>query len=128
MNRRELLATAAFASTALSAASSSKVLRNMGSAGPGLRARIQAEGKNWDIVEYCHQKGLGAAHTTLPADLNPAGVAKLRQQIDKYDMRLTVGVRVPRTETDRIVLEILAVDQGPRNTTAISEVGLAEAD
>lgn len=100
MNRRAFL-TAAAAGTAFAATSSStKVLKNMGSAGPGLRARIQAEGKAWDIVKYCHGKGLGAAHTSLPADLNPAGVAKIRQQVNKYDMRLTVGVRTPRTEAD----------------------------
>lgn len=93
------MACAAFATTA-SAASSTKVLRNMGSAGPGLTARIRAAGKAWDIVEYCHEKGLGAAHTTLPLDLNPAGVAKLRQQVSKYDMRVTLGLRTPRTEAD----------------------------
>ena len=97
MKRRELLA-AALAAPALAA--SSKVLKNMGSAGPGLTARIRAAGKAWDIVEYCHEKGLGAAHTTLPLDLNPAGVAKLRQQVSKYDMRLTLGVRTPRSESD----------------------------
>lgn len=72
----------------------------MGSAGPGLTARIRSMGKQWDIVEYCHEKGLGGAHTTLPADLDPAAVAKLRNQINKYDMRLTVGVRTPRTDAD----------------------------
>jgi 3-oxoisoapionate decarboxylase len=80
--------------------SPSKILKNMGSAGPGLGARIQAMGKSWDIVEYCHDKGLGAAHTTLPANLDPAALKKLREQIEKYDMRLTVGLRTPRTDTD----------------------------
>ena len=97
MNRRELLA-AAFVSTA--GAASTKVLRNMGSAGPGLGARIRATGKSWDIVEYCHEKGLGAAHTTLPIDLDPVAVKKLATQIEKYDMRLTVGLRTPKLESD----------------------------
>jgi sugar phosphate isomerase/epimerase len=104
MNRREFLSSAAVAAagagSALTATASSKVLKNMGSAGPGLRARIQAAGKDWDIVEYCHEKGLGAAHTTLPADLNAAGVAKIRQQVNRYDMRLTVTVRTPRGAAD----------------------------
>jgi sugar phosphate isomerase/epimerase len=101
MNRRELLATAAFASNAAAAlGASNRVLRNMGSAGPGLCARIRAMGKSWDIVEYCHEKGLGAAHTTLPADLDPVKVKALGNQIEKYDMRLTVGLRTPRTEAD----------------------------
>jgi sugar phosphate isomerase/epimerase len=75
----------------------------MGSAGPGLGARIRATraaGKEWDIVEYCHQKGLGAAHTSLPRDLDPAALARLRGQIGKYDMRLTVGLRSPRSGDD----------------------------
>jgi hypothetical protein len=36
-------------------------------------------------------------------------------------------IRVPRTTADRIVLEILAVATGPRDTTAISEVRVARA-
>ncbi len=38
------------------------------------------------------------------------------------------AVRVPRTETDTVQLEILMVKKGPRNTTAISEVYLGRAD
>jgi 3-oxoisoapionate decarboxylase len=72
----------------------------MGSAGPGLMARIRAMGDKWDIVEYCHEKGLGAAHTTLPASLDAAAVKRLRDQIDRYDMRLTVGLRSPRSDND----------------------------
>jgi len=98
MKRRELLAAAAMAAAPLTA--STKVLTHMGSAGPGLTARIRAMGKAWDIVEYCREKGLGAAHTTLPTDLNPAGIKKLASQIEKYDMRLTVGLRTPRLEAD----------------------------
>lgn len=77
-----------------------KRLRYMGTAGPGLGARARAMGKNWDIVEYAHEKGLGNAHTTLPADLDPGKIAKLRAQIEKYDMRLVVLVRTARTEAD----------------------------
>jgi sugar phosphate isomerase/epimerase len=99
--RREILRGAVSAAGAMSAAPAApKVMRNMGSAGPGLTARIRAMGPKWDIVEYCHEKGLGAAHTTLPRDLNPAGVKKLRDQVNRYDMRLTVGLRTPRTDAD----------------------------
>ncbi|MEZ5401328.1 MAG: TIM barrel protein [Bryobacteraceae bacterium] len=102
ITRRHVLQTAA-AVAAMPAASAAggKVLRNMGSAGPGLTARIRATraaGKEWDIVEYCHEKGLGGAHTSLPADLDPASVKALRDQINKYDMRLTVGLRTPRSD------------------------------
>jgi 3-oxoisoapionate decarboxylase len=85
------------------AATSSNILKNMGSAGPGLGARIRAEGNNWDIVEYCHGKGLGAAHTSLPA--TPDAVKKLRGQIDKYDMRLTIGLRTPRSDAELTAYE-----------------------
>ncbi|HEX7716235.1 MAG TPA: hypothetical protein VF416_03030 [Marmoricola sp.] len=37
-------------------------------------------------------------------------------------------VRVPRTDTDTITLEILGVRRGPRNTTAISQVVVRSAD
>ena len=107
--RRDIIRTAASAAAALSAASSGaaaggqRVLKYMGSAGPGLTARIratQAAGKQWDIVEYCHQMGLGAAHTSVPSNLEPGAAKKLRDQIDKYDMRLTVGLRTPRSDSD----------------------------
>lgn len=99
MTRRDTLTS--FAATGLAAAAApAKVLKNMGSAGPGLTARIKAMGKNWDIVEYCHQKGLGAAHTNLPPDLDPAAIRKIRDQVNKYDMRLTMLVRTPRTDAD----------------------------
>ncbi len=101
MTRREILTAAVTVVPAAGlAAGSTKVLRNMGSAGPGLGARIRAEGTKWDIVEYCHGKGLGAAHTNLPAGLEPGAVKKLHNQIEKYDMRLTVGLRTPRTDAD----------------------------
>jgi sugar phosphate isomerase/epimerase len=77
-----------------------KVLKFMGTAGPGLTARIRSMGKQWDIVEYAHEKGLGAAHTSLPADLDPVAVKKLRNQIERYDMRLTVGLRTPKSADD----------------------------
>lgn len=82
------------------AATTPKVLRYMGSAGPGLTARIRSMGKQWDIVEYCHDMGLGAAHTSLPNDLDPAGVKKIRDQINRYDMRLTVGLRTAKTDAE----------------------------
>ena len=104
--RRDILRTAAVAATTLTAASAagpSKVLKNMGSAGPGLGARIRATqqaGKKWDIVEYCHDMGLGAAHTSLPKDLEPGAIKLIRDQVNKWDMRLTVGLRTPRADSE----------------------------
>ena len=37
------------------------------------------------------------------------------------------SVRVPRTETDTITLQVLAVQEGPRDTTCVSEVRVAKA-
>ena len=37
------------------------------------------------------------------------------------------AVRIPRTSANMVVLEILAVEKGPRNTTAISEVHVGRA-
>lgn len=94
---------AAASGVASSATDGKKILRNMGSAGPGLTARIratQAAGKVWDIIEYCHEKGLGAAHTSLPYSPDAAAVQKIRDQVNKWDMRLTVGLRTPRTDND----------------------------
>ena len=103
--RRDLLYAAALGASAISAAGgvTGKILKNMGSAGPGLTARIratQAAGKKWDIVQYCHDMGLGAAHTSLPANLDPGAFKALRDQIDRYDMRITAGLRTPKTEGD----------------------------
>lgn len=96
-------ATAPFLAVPAAGANSGRVLKNMGSAGPGLTARIratQAAGKKWDIVEYCHEKGLGAAHTSVPPGLDAAEAKRLRDQINKYDMRLTVGLRTPKSDGD----------------------------
>lgn len=101
-------AAASLSSAASAATSPSRVLKNMGSAGPGLTARIratQAAGKKWDIVEYCHEKGLGAAHISVPANLDAAEAKRIRDQIEKYDMRLTVGLRTPKSDTDLAAYE-----------------------
>jgi hypothetical protein len=42
------------------------------------------------------------------------------------DDRSMRTIRVPRTRTDRVVLEVLASRAGPRNTIAVSEVRIAE--
>jgi sugar phosphate isomerase/epimerase len=57
-------------------------------------------GAQWDIIEYAREKGLGAPHIGFPADHDPAKVAKIRSQLNKYDMRLVCLVRTPRTPAD----------------------------
>jgi hypothetical protein len=51
-------------------------------------------------------------------------VQKLDGSSDDRSLRL---LRVPKTDADEVELEILAVEKGPRNTTAISEVQLGRA-
>ena len=101
MTRRTLLGTAVGSVLA----AQPKRMRFLGTAGPGLTARSRSMGKSWDIVEYAHEKGLGNAHTTLPADLDPVRLKKLRDQVEKYDMRLVVLVRTPRVEADLVRYE-----------------------
>jgi sugar phosphate isomerase/epimerase len=105
MTRRNAL-TGIGAAALVSAAAPAKVLKNMGSAGPGLTARIKAMGKDWDIIEYCHSMGLGAAHTNFTPDLDPANIKKIASQLNKYDMRATILVRTPRTDADLPKYEI----------------------
>ena len=52
-------------------------------------------------------------------------VQRVKGAANDRSMRL---VRVPRSSTDTVVLEILRVQEGPRNTTAISEVRVERVD
>ncbi|MCW5976560.1 MAG: TIM barrel protein [Bryobacteraceae bacterium] len=106
MTRRKILTTAAASIPAAglgAGAAGSKVLRNMGVASPGIGERVRLareSGEEFDMIEYCHGKGLGAAHVYLFRDPGPDGFNRIRGQIEKYDMRLTVGVRTPRSDDD----------------------------
>jgi hypothetical protein len=55
------------------------------------------------------------------------GVTVVQRLDPDPDNRTIQLLRVPRTTTDRITLEILAVKKGSRNTTAISELAVASA-
>ena len=75
----------------------------MGSATPGLGARMRAArdaGQEFDIVEYNHDKGLGAPHIYLRGELDPAQMKRLRDQLNRYAMRLTAAVRTPRSDDE----------------------------
>ncbi len=85
------------------AAAAPKRVKNMGVASPGIGARVQAArkaGEDLDMIEYCHGKGLGAAHVYLRGDPGPDELRQIHEKINKYDMRLTVGVRTPRSDSD----------------------------
>lgn len=101
MTRRHSFSLAALPlAAAAQTAKPPRILKNLGTAAPGLGARIRHEGANWDIVEYCRQKGLGAPHIYFPADHDPAKIAKIRRQLNDYDMRAVFLLRTPRVAGD----------------------------
>jgi hypothetical protein len=55
------------------------------------------------------------------------GVSFMQRLDPDPSSRVVQVLRVPRTTTDTITLEILAVKRGPRNATAISEIALSAA-
>ena len=55
------------------------------------------------------------------------GVTVVQRLDPDASTRAMQVLRVPRTTTDTVVLEILGVRHGPRNTTAISEISLSAA-
>jgi sugar phosphate isomerase/epimerase len=106
MTRREILTNtvAAVSATGVAwTAASTKVVKNMGVASPGIGERVRAAreaGQEFDMIEYCHEKGLGAAHVYLFRDPGADGLKQIHDKINKYDMRLTVGVRTPRSNDE----------------------------
>lgn len=104
MTRRNLLGAAALAGAASTAsAAPPRVLKNMGSATPGLGARRRAAreaGEEFDIIEYCREKGLACPHTYLRGGFDPEALRAMYEKINRYDMRMTVAVRTPRTDDD----------------------------
>ena len=107
MTRRELLATtgstlAWLSATRLAEAGNGAaalpdlpVLKNMGGEGPGFGNRSRAGG--FDIVEHCHNLGLGAVRVNVPQG-GPEPVGALRKKLDAYGMRCIVSVAPPRTD------------------------------
>jgi sugar phosphate isomerase/epimerase len=87
----------------VTAAAAPRVIKNMGIAPAGIGARIRAAreaGEDFDLIEYCHQKGLGAVDVSLRGDPGPDGLKKISDQLNKYDMRATVVLRTPRSDDD----------------------------
>jgi 3-oxoisoapionate decarboxylase len=101
MTRREMLATAGTTLTWLSTlrlnleAEPMPTLPNMGGEGPGFGNRSRAGG--FDILEHCHNLGLGAVRLSVPQG-GPEAVRALRKKLDAYGMRCIVGVAPPRTD------------------------------
>lgn len=107
MTRRDILKTtvgaAAAVGTASIASAAPRRLKYVGLAPAGISSRsraIQQATGQFDIVEYCNQKGLGAADMSSRSYNTPEALAKLRDQLNKYDMRITMVVQTPRSDDD----------------------------
>lgn len=102
MTRRKMLAGTGATLTWLSTrgltdvdAQALPMLENMGGEGPGFANRSRAGGFN--ILEHCHNLGLGAVRLNVPQG-GPDAVRAVRQKLDAYGMRCIVSVSPPRTD------------------------------
>jgi sugar phosphate isomerase/epimerase len=102
MTRRKMLAstgsTLAWWSTSTLAAAQGPglpMLKNMGGEGPGFGNRNRAGG--FDILEHCHNLGLGVVRLRVPQGGADA-VRAVRTKLDSYGMRCIVSVAPPRTD------------------------------
>lgn len=102
MTRREMIAGTGATLTWLSTrgltgieAQALPMLKNMGGEGPGFANRSRAGGFN--ILEHCHDLGLGAVRLNVPQG-GPDAVRAVRQKLDAYGMRCIVSVAPPRTD------------------------------
>lgn len=105
MTRRELLATAGGTLAWLSIPNpavaahtwgqASPMLRRMGGEGPGFGHRNRAGG--FDILEHCHQLGLGVVRLGVPQG-GPEAVREVRRKLDAYGMRCIVSVSPPKSD------------------------------
>ena len=108
MTRRDILrTTVGVVSTAgltkVASAAAPRRLKNMGMAPSGIGARRRAArdaGEELDIIEYSNELGLGAADTSTREYNTPEALAKLSNQLNKYDMRTVMGVRTPRSDDE----------------------------
>jgi hypothetical protein len=141
MTRRQRLQSAAAAALPVAAsAAPPRVMKNMGSATPGLGARVRAArdaGQEFDIIEYCRDKGLGAPHTYLrgafdrdalrthlrergiPTDVHYP-IPDHRQRANPADW-LALGLSV----TERLAAEVVTLPCFPEMTDAEVETVIA---
>jgi 3-oxoisoapionate decarboxylase len=101
MTRREMMVGAGSALAYMSMTGASAAaqglprLKLMGGEGPGFRFRNQAGG--FDIVQHCHDLGLGVARVGVPQG-GAEAVRALRQKLDQLEMRPIVSVATPQTD------------------------------
>jgi 3-oxoisoapionate decarboxylase len=105
MTRRELL-TAGAASTlvALNPAIAQEPAPKavLGGSPTAFSVRARAARRNnerFDIIEHCHQLGLGGAESILSLP-TPEVVKSIRQKIDAYNMAVVLNTPLPKSESD----------------------------
>jgi 3-oxoisoapionate decarboxylase len=105
MTRRELL-TAGVAATwlELKPASAETVATKalLGGSPTAFSVRAKAARQNnqhLDLIEHCHQLGLGGAETAL-ATPSPDTIKAIRQKIDDYNMVVVLNTPLPKSEGD----------------------------
>ncbi|MBS1854914.1 MAG: sugar phosphate isomerase/epimerase [Acidobacteria bacterium] len=79
---------------------SAEAMRNIGGAPAGFPIRTRAargRGETFDVVEHCHELGLGVVETRL-SSTEPAAIGALRRRIEDWGMRLILDVGYPRDE------------------------------
>jgi len=106
MTRRTLLSAALASVPAVlsrgSAAAATEPNLSLGAAPTGfgihLRAAREAH-QPADLIDLCHQLGLGGVETRLPAE-DAAAVRAFRRKLDAYGMRVILNTALPRDAAD----------------------------
>jgi sugar phosphate isomerase/epimerase len=106
VSRRELLAIAAPAAAWLAnaEAQSTGSIAKMGGTPTAFSVRSRRGGKPFDIVEHCHNIGLGGVQTNPPS-LEPDAIKKFRERLEGYGMHLSCDPRLPRQESELAAFE-----------------------
>ena len=117
MNRREVLTaggaaaaglmTGGWAAAAVAGAAAGYPPNRVGKRGIGAshtgwgeRMKANAAAKPpVDWIDYCHSIGLGGVEQTKPP-MDPAGIARVRKQIERYDMRLMYEYKPPKSDAE----------------------------
>ena len=102
MTRRQVLAAAGSAAAwmALPARAEGKTRMGGTPTGFSLRARAGRQGgKPFDILEHCHNLGLGGVETAL-GSTTPDAVKAFRQKAEGYNLPVILNTQLPRNEGD----------------------------
>jgi 3-oxoisoapionate decarboxylase len=110
MTRRQFIALASSAPAWLSYPSSAAAAASsprMGGAPTAFSLRQQAARRNglsFDMIEHCHDLGLGGVQTTPPST-DPEAIRKFRERLEAYNMHLVCDPRLPQPGGDLTAFE-----------------------